>query len=113
MPGPYELIMEESHSFGNQRKDYQYYASGDNLASKENKIFPTVISFIDYFVLRDPLISKPKTKNIQKILVATNGIAALKCITSMRKVLQQTFQNDRIVKFICLTTEQEVASQAG
>uniref|UniRef100_A0AC35F529 Uncharacterized protein n=1 Tax=Panagrolaimus sp. PS1159 TaxID=55785 RepID=A0AC35F529_9BILA len=122
MPGPYELIMEESstisHPFGGghhqQRKaTAASYASGENMVSKENKIFPTINSFIDYFVLRDSTISSPKTCNIQKILIATNGIAAVKCITSMRKILQQTFQNDRIIKFICLTTEQEVASQAG
>uniref|UniRef100_A0A914YFM0 Uncharacterized protein n=1 Tax=Panagrolaimus superbus TaxID=310955 RepID=A0A914YFM0_9BILA len=119
MPGPYELIMEESsHQFsGHQLRKgsaaaSSYYASGDNMVSKENKIFPTINSFIDFFVLRDSTITKPKTCNIQKILIATNGIAAVKCISSMRKILQQTFQNDRIIKFICLTTEQEVASQA-
>jgi biotin carboxylase/acetyl-CoA carboxylase carboxyltransferase component/biotin carboxyl carrier protein len=120
MPGPYELIMEESstisHPFGGHHQQRKAtaasYASGENMVSKENKIFPTINSFIDYFVLRDSTISSPKTCNIQKILIATNGIAAVKCITSMRKILQQTFQNDRIIKFICLTTEQEVASQA-
>lgn len=50
--------------------------------------------------------------NLQ-ILVATNGIAAVKCIDSMRKMLQLAFGNDRIIKFICMTTEQEVQSQAG
>jgi len=46
-------------------------------------------------------------------LVATNGIAAVKCILSMRKLLMQLFRNDRIIRFVCLTTEQEIQSKAG
>ena len=48
-----------------------------------------------------------------QVLVATNGIAAVKCILSMRKLLMQVFQQDRIIKFVCMTTEQEVQSKAG
>ncbi|VDO58578.1 unnamed protein product [Haemonchus placei] len=47
------------------------------------------------------------------MLVATNGIAAVRCILSIRKLLMQLFRNDRIIKFICLTTEQEIRSNAG
>lgn len=48
-----------------------------------------------------------------QMLVATNGIAAVRCILSIRKLLMQLFRNDRIIKFICLTTEQEIRSNAG
>ena len=74
----------------------------------EDKIFPSVKSFVDYFV-EDP----SKGHAIKKVLIATNGIAAVKCITSIRRLLMQVFKDDRIVKFICLTTQQEVESQAG
>ncbi|CAK5091920.1 unnamed protein product [Meloidogyne enterolobii] len=47
-----------------------------------------------------------------QILVATNGIAAFECILSMRKLLKQFFRNDRIIEFVCLTTEQEIQSKA-
>ena len=127
MPGPSELLMQECHegsyvSNGHQWKDFQMFAANDSammmgtngeVEKLENKIFTSVTSFIDYFVLRNSTIVKPKTCHIAKVLIATNGIAAVKCITSMRKMLQQIFQNDKIVKFICLTTEQEVQSQAG
>nr|CAD2161778.1 unnamed protein product [Meloidogyne enterolobii] len=53
-----------------------------------------------------------KARSIRKILVATNGIAAVKCILSMRKLLMQLFRNDRIIRFVCLTTEQEIQSKA-
>lgn len=46
-------------------------------------------------------------------MVATNGIAAVKCIESMRRLLMRLFRNDHIIKFICLTTEQEIQSNAG
>lgn len=49
---------------------------------------------------------------IKKILVSTNGIAAVKCINSIRKMMMALFRQDRIIKFVCLTTEQEIASNA-
>uniref|UniRef100_A0A1I7ZJC0 Acetyl-CoA carboxylase n=1 Tax=Steinernema glaseri TaxID=37863 RepID=A0A1I7ZJC0_9BILA len=53
-----------------------------------------------------------KRRFVKKILVATNGIAALKCILYTRKFVQDKFGNDRLIKFISLTTEQEIQSNA-
>uniref|UniRef100_A0A915CZQ3 biotin carboxylase n=1 Tax=Ditylenchus dipsaci TaxID=166011 RepID=A0A915CZQ3_9BILA len=78
-----------------------------NQVDQQNKVFPQVKDFVDYFA-EDPT----KARYIKKILVATNGIAAVKCILSMRKLLMQLFKEDRIIKFICLTTEQEIQSKA-
>ncbi|KAI6219616.1 hypothetical protein M3Y99_01645200 [Aphelenchoides fujianensis] len=69
--------------------------------NQQNKTFDTVEEFVNYFA-EDP----SKRRNIKKVLVATNGIAAVKCIISMRKLLSQVFHGqDRIIKFICMTTE--------
>ncbi|KAI6229369.1 hypothetical protein M3Y95_00523900 [Aphelenchoides besseyi] len=78
------------------------------LVNQQNKTFKTVDEFVNYFA-EDP----SKRRNIRKVLVATNGIAAVKCIISMRKLLSQVFHGqDRIIKFVCMTTEQEVQSKA-
>ncbi|KAI1717267.1 carboxyl transferase domain-containing protein [Ditylenchus destructor] len=75
--------------------------------NQQNQTFPNIKAFVDFFA-EDP----SKARCIKKILVATNGIAAVKCILSMRKLLMQLFKDDRIIKFICLTTEQEIQSKA-
>ncbi|KAK0396480.1 hypothetical protein QR680_001733 [Steinernema hermaphroditum] len=53
-----------------------------------------------------------KRRHVKKILVATNGIAAVKCILSTRKFAQDKFGDDRLIKLISLTTEQEINSNA-
>lgn len=40
-------------------------------------------------------------------------MAAFKCVMSIRRWAQETFKDDRRIKFINLTTEQEVASNPG
>uniref|UniRef100_A0A0N5B7M0 Acetyl-CoA carboxylase n=1 Tax=Strongyloides papillosus TaxID=174720 RepID=A0A0N5B7M0_STREA len=86
------------------------YPKGISLSTQvnqHNKTFSTVEDFVASFV-RD----SSKARVIKKVLVATNGIAAVKCILSIRKLLMQLFRDDRIIKFICLTTEQEIQSHA-
>uniref|UniRef100_A0A7E4WC75 Acetyl-CoA carboxylase n=2 Tax=Panagrellus redivivus TaxID=6233 RepID=A0A7E4WC75_PANRE len=78
-----------------------------NRVDQQNKVFPDVKSFVEHFC-EDP----SKARCINKVLVATNGIAAVKCILSIRKSLMQLFKDDRIIKFVCLTTEQEIQSKA-
>lgn len=48
-----------------------------------------------------------------QLLIANNGMAAFKCVMSIRRWAQETFKDDRRIKFINLTTEQEVASNPG
>uniref|UniRef100_A0A7E4VD69 Acetyl-CoA carboxylase n=1 Tax=Panagrellus redivivus TaxID=6233 RepID=A0A7E4VD69_PANRE len=101
MPGPSEMPASRLHRHPDDKID-------DRLVKdRHNRVFPSVQAFVDAFA-EEPSKARP----IHKVLIATNGIAAVKCITSMRKLLMQVFKDDHIVKFICLTTEQEVAAQA-
>ncbi|CEF66294.1 Carboxyl transferase domain and Biotin/lipoyl attachment domain and Carbamoyl-phosphate synthetase large subunit-like, ATP-binding domain and Carbamoyl-phosphate synthase, large subunit, N-terminal domain and Biotin carboxylase, C-terminal domain and Single hybrid motif domain and Rudiment single hybrid motif domain and ATP-grasp fold domain and Acetyl-coenzyme A carboxyltransferase, N-terminal domain and Acetyl-coenzyme A carboxyltransferase, C-terminal domain and Biotin carboxylation domain and Acetyl-Co len=77
-----------------------------NVKTHQNT-FSTVEDFVTNFVY-----DSSKAKIIKKILIATNGIAAVKCILSIRKLLMQLFKDDHIIKFVCLTTEQEIQSNA-
>eukprot|EP00474_Spongospora_subterranea_P005797 CRZ06255.1 hypothetical protein [Spongospora subterranea] len=51
-------------------------------------------------------------RTIQRILIASNGIAALKCIRSMRRFSYEMFGSDSIFHFIVMATPEDVASNA-
>ncbi|GMT36213.1 hypothetical protein PFISCL1PPCAC_27510 [Pristionchus fissidentatus] len=82
-------------------------SSNDKNILEHDKVFETVHEFCDSHIER-PEMRRP----ITRVLVATNGIAAVRCMLSIRRVLQHMFNNDRAVKFICITTEQEILSNA-
>uniref|UniRef100_A0A0K0D4A5 Acetyl-CoA carboxylase n=1 Tax=Angiostrongylus cantonensis TaxID=6313 RepID=A0A0K0D4A5_ANGCA len=98
MSGPERRTIHMSHYQGGTLKDK---------LDQGDQIFKTVEDFVNTYVE-----DTSKRRPIKKMLVATNGIAAVRCILSIRKLLMQLFRNDRIIKFICLTTEQEIRSNA-
>ncbi|CAB3405762.1 unnamed protein product [Caenorhabditis bovis] len=51
---------------------------------------------------------KKAKRTIRRILVANNGLAAMKCIISIREWLQNQFDNDGIIKFICMVNDDEL-----
>uniref|UniRef100_A0AC35UAX5 Acetyl-CoA carboxylase n=1 Tax=Rhabditophanes sp. KR3021 TaxID=114890 RepID=A0AC35UAX5_9BILA len=87
-----------------------YYSRGTSLSTQVNQHNETFASVEDF--VRSFCADQSKARVIKKVLVATNGIAAVKCILSIRKLLMQLFKEDRIIKFICLTTSQEIESHA-
>ena len=50
--------------------------------------------------------------NIKRILIANNGIAAVKCIRSIRQWAYQTFGNERIVEFVVMATPEDLRANA-
>lgn len=52
------------------------------------------------------------TKIIERVLVANNGIAAVKCIRSIRHWAYDLFRDERIVKFICMATPEDYQANA-
>lgn len=49
---------------------------------------------------------------IKKLLIANNGIAAVKAIRSIRKWSYETFENDRIVSIVVMATPEDLAANA-
>ncbi|GMR60829.1 hypothetical protein PMAYCL1PPCAC_31024 [Pristionchus mayeri] len=84
-----------------------YTISSNRAFPDQDMVFKTVNEFVEFHVE-----SIQKRRPIKQVLVATNGIAAVRCMLSIRRVLQHMFNNDREVKFICITTEQEILSNA-
>ncbi|ODV62628.1 acetyl-CoA carboxylase ACC1 [Ascoidea rubescens DSM 1968] len=49
---------------------------------------------------------------IQKVLIANNGIAAVKNIRSIRKWSYETFGNDKTIKFVVMATPEDLSANA-
>ena len=52
------------------------------------------------------------TRVIKKVLVANNGIGAVKCIRSIRRWAYENFADDRAVIFVCMATPEDLRSNA-
>jgi len=51
-------------------------------------------------------------KVIEKILIANNGIAAVKAIRSIRKWAYETFGNERAIEFTVMATPEDLKANA-
>ncbi|KER22342.1 hypothetical protein T265_09541 [Opisthorchis viverrini] len=52
------------------------------------------------------------TRVIEKILIANNGIAAVKCMRSLRKWAYATFLDSEALVFVCMATPEDVQANA-
>lgn len=50
---------------------------------------------------------------INKVLVANNGIAAVKCIRSIRRWSYEMFHNERVIRFVVMVTPEDLKANAG
>jgi acetyl-CoA carboxylase / biotin carboxylase 1 len=51
-------------------------------------------------------------KVIKKVLIANNGIGAVKCIRSIRQWAYENFGDDRAIIFVCMATPEDLRSNA-
>ncbi|KAJ9595496.1 hypothetical protein L9F63_013318, partial [Diploptera punctata] len=52
------------------------------------------------------------TKVINKILIANNGIAAVKCMRSIRRWSYEMFKNERAIRFVVMVTPEDLKANA-
>ncbi|XP_044762645.1 acetyl-CoA carboxylase isoform X3 [Coccinella septempunctata] len=52
------------------------------------------------------------TKVINKVLIANNGIAAVKCMRSVRRWSYEMFKNERAVRFVVMVTPEDLKANA-
>ncbi|KHJ49247.1 carboxyl transferase domain protein [Trichuris suis] len=52
------------------------------------------------------------TTVITKVLIANNGIAAVKCMRSIRRWAYEMFRNDRAIKFVAMVTPEDLKANA-
>lgn len=52
------------------------------------------------------------TRAINKVLIANNGIAAVKCMRSIRRWSYEMFKNERAVRFVVMVTPEDLKANA-
>jgi hypothetical protein len=50
----------------------------------------------------------PKGRVIEKVLIANNGVAAVKAIRSIRRWAYDVFGNERAIKFVVMATPEDL-----
>jgi len=63
--------------------------------------FPTVESYV-----RE--LGGSKSTVIEKVLIANNGVAAVKAIRSIRRWAYEVFGNERAIKFVVMATPEDL-----
>uniref|UniRef100_A0A7N5J9J6 Biotin carboxylation domain-containing protein n=1 Tax=Ailuropoda melanoleuca TaxID=9646 RepID=A0A7N5J9J6_AILME len=49
---------------------------------------------------------------IEKVLIANNGIAAVKCMRSVRRWAYEMFRNERAIRFVVMVTPEDLKANA-
>lgn len=52
------------------------------------------------------------TRVINRILIANNGIAAVKCMRSVRRWAYEMFKNERAIRFVVMVTPEDLKANA-
>ncbi|KAA8495577.1 Acetyl-CoA carboxylase [Porphyridium purpureum] len=63
-------------------------------------------------VLKDYVDKMGGTRVLQRLLVANNGIAAVKCIRSIRTWVYETLGDERLIEFVVMATPEDIAANA-
>ncbi|ETB63002.1 hypothetical protein YYC_00609 [Plasmodium yoelii 17X] len=90
--------------------EFLTYEETNNIKKKAYKDYINYINERRY-----PYINYLKMKNekiIKKLLIANNGMAALKCILSLKEWLFKTFNDENLIQIIVLATEDDIKSNS-
>lgn len=50
---------------------------------------------------------------VLQVLIANNGIAAVKCMRSVRRWAYEMFRNERAIRFVVMVTPEDLKANAG
>lgn len=79
--------------------------SGSRNLSKNHRRFPTVADYVAQ-------LGGSKGRVIEKVLIANNGVAAVKAIRSMRRWAYEVFGNEKAVSFVVMATPEDLRANA-
>ncbi|CAD2111750.1 biotin carboxylase subunit of acetyl CoA carboxylase, putative [Plasmodium vinckei] len=97
----------------NEHVDDTEFLTYEETNNIKKKAYRDYINYINE--RRYPYINYLKTKNekiIKKLLIANNGMAALKCILSLKEWLFKTFNDENLIQIIVLATEDDIKSNS-
>ncbi|XP_015790405.1 acetyl-CoA carboxylase-like isoform X1 [Tetranychus urticae] len=95
----------DSRRFRRQVKRLRQSMSGPNLSSQDQDA--AIISTPEEFVRRFD-----GRKVIKTVLIANNGIAAVKCMRSIRRWAYEIFRNERAIRFVVMVTPEDLKANA-
>lgn len=72
-----------------------------NVSLSFHKRFSTVEEYVN-------TLGGSKQRVIEKILIANNGVAAVKAIRSIRRWAYEVFGNDRAIQFVVMATPEDL-----
>lgn len=72
-----------------------------NINDNSHRRFPTVQSFVQQ-------LGGNKGTVIERVLIANNGVAAVKAIRSIRKWAYEIFGDERAIKFVVMATPEDL-----
>lgn len=72
-----------------------------NISKNVHRRFETVAAYVKE-------LGGSKSKVIQKILIANNGVAAVKAIRSIRRWAYEVFGNERAIAFVVMATPEDL-----
>lgn len=84
-------------------------------ASKPNKANAAAVEPpqpVDTDRIADFVKMKGGSRPIRKVLIANNGMAAAKCIISMRRWAYLTFGDENAITFVAMATPEDLAANA-
>ncbi|KYN96281.1 putative biotin carboxylase subunit of acetyl CoA carboxylase [Plasmodium gaboni] len=95
----------------NMSNDHFNIITSDEKENIKKNAYKNYVNYINerrhgYF----DLLEKKNEKIIRKLLIANNGMAALKCILSLKDWLFKKFYDENLIKIIVMATEEDIKS---
>jgi hypothetical protein len=72
-----------------------------NICDNSHRRFPTVQSYVT-------ALGGDKATVIEKVLIANNGVGAVKAIRSIRRWAYEVFGDERAIKFVVMATPEDL-----
>jgi hypothetical protein len=77
------------------------FSNSTNNNNNTHRRFPNVSSYVKE-------LGGDKSHVIEKVLIANNGVAAVKCIRSVRRWAYDVFGDERAIQFVVMATPEDL-----
>lgn len=93
----------DAKRFNRQTRQLRQSMSGIHLSSQDRDNKDLTIATPEEFIKRFN-----GTRVINRVLIANNGIAAVKCMRSIRRWSYEMFRNERAIRFVVMVSDREI-----
>jgi hypothetical protein len=98
---PMSPYASNRNSFGTNDNNIRRVISFYDKSQASHRWFPSVQEYVNE-------LGGIKSFPIEKILIANNGVAAVKAIRSIRKWAYEVFGNERAIQFVVMATPEDL-----